>query len=84
MSVYKSPLIPAIETSGISVEAATLDLPAASGTSVAQGSYLNAATAREPVVMLGAVAARLLGIDRVRAGCGSGLAPLRSEDSGSL
>ena len=68
VSVYKSPLIPAIETSGISVEAATLDLPAASGTSVAQGSYLNAATAREPVVVLGAVTARLLGIDRVRTG----------------
>jgi putative ABC transport system permease protein len=68
VNVYKSPLIPAIETSGLSVEAATLDLPAASGTSVAQGSYLNAATAREPVAVLGAVTARLLGIDRVRPG----------------
>ena len=68
VNVYKSPLIPAIETSGLSVQAANLDLPAASGTSVAQGSYLNAATAREPVAVLGAVTARLLGFDRVRPG----------------
>jgi putative ABC transport system permease protein len=68
VNVYKSPLIPAIETSGLSVQAATGDLPAAAGTSVAQGSYLNAATAREPVAVLGAVAARLLGFDRVRPG----------------
>jgi putative ABC transport system permease protein len=38
------------------------------GTSVAQGSYLNTATAREPVAVLGAVAARRLGIDRIRPG----------------
>ena len=68
VSVYKSPLIPAIETSGLSVQAATLGLPAAAGTAVAQGSYLNAATAREPVAVLGAVTARLLGLDRVRPG----------------
>jgi putative ABC transport system permease protein len=68
VNVYKSPLIPAIETSGLSVQAATLDLPAASGTSVAQGSYLNAATAREPVAVLGAVTAQVLGFDRVRPG----------------
>jgi putative ABC transport system permease protein len=68
VNVYKSPLIPAIETSGLSVQAATGDLPAASGTSVAQGSYLNAATAREPVAVLGAVTAQVLGFDRVRPG----------------
>ena len=68
VNVYKSPLIPVVETSGLSVAAATLDLPAAAGTSVAQGSYLNAATAREPVAVLGAVTARLLGVDRVRPG----------------
>ncbi len=39
-----------------------------SGTSVAQGSYLNAATAQEPVVVLGAAAAQRLGIDRVFSG----------------
>ena len=37
VSVYKSPLIPSIDTSGLSVEAATLNLPAVAGTSLAQG-----------------------------------------------
>jgi putative ABC transport system permease protein len=65
---YKSPLIPLIETNALSVEAATLNLPAAAGTSLAQGRFLNAATAREPVAVLGAVTAQLLGIDRIRPG----------------
>jgi putative ABC transport system permease protein len=66
--VYKSPLIPAINTNALSVDASTLNLPNVADTSVAQGSYLNAATAREPVVVLGATAAQLLGIDRIRPG----------------
>ena len=64
-SVYRSPLIPSIDTDGLTVTAASLGLPAAVGTSVAQGSYLNAATAREPVAVLGAEAAQLMGIDRI-------------------
>jgi putative ABC transport system permease protein len=64
-SVYRSPLIPAINTNGLSVQAASLGLPAAVGTSIAQGRYLNAASAHEPVAVLGAVAARRLGIDRI-------------------
>jgi putative ABC transport system permease protein len=68
VNVYKSPLIPSIETNGLSVDAATLGLPAVAGTSVAQGRFLNAATAREPVAVLGAVTAQLLGIDRIRPG----------------
>ena len=64
-SAYRSPLIPAVETNALTVEASSLALPAVAGTSVAQGSYLNAATAREPVVVLGAEAAQLMGIDRV-------------------
>jgi putative ABC transport system permease protein len=68
VSAYRSPLIPSIETSGLSVDAATLGLPAVAGTSLAQGRFLNAATAREPVAVLGAVTARLLGIDRIRPG----------------
>ena len=64
-SVYRSPLIPAVDTDGLSVDAASLGLPAVAGTSVAQGSYLNAATAREPVAVLGAEAAELTGIDRI-------------------
>ena len=37
-------------------------------TSVAQGHYLNAATAQEPVAVLGAAAAQRLGIDRIYPG----------------
>jgi putative ABC transport system permease protein len=68
VQVYKSPLIPLIESSGLSVAAATLGLLAASGTSVAQGRFLNAVTAREPVAVLGAATAQLLGINRIRPG----------------
>lgn len=65
VSAYHSPLIPSIETNALTVYASSLGLPAAIGTSLAQGSYLNAATAREPVAVLGAGTAQLMGIDRV-------------------
>jgi putative ABC transport system permease protein len=65
VNVYRSPLIPAVNTNALSVSASTLGLPATAGTSVAQGEFLNAGTAREPVCVLGAAAAQLLGIDRV-------------------
>ncbi len=68
VSAYRSPLIPAIDTNALSVDAATLGLPAAAGTSLAQGEFLNAATARVPVAVLGYQAAQLLGIDRIRPG----------------
>jgi putative ABC transport system permease protein len=68
INAYKSPLIPTIETSALSVEATTLGLPAVAGTSLAQGQFLNAATAREPVAVLGAATAQRLGIDRIRPG----------------
>ncbi len=64
-SAYRSPLIPAVDTNALSVDAASLGLPAAASTSIARGSYLNAATAREPVAVLGSAAAQRLGIDRV-------------------
>ena len=67
-SVYKSPYIPAIETNALSVDAATFGLPAVVGTSLVQGRFLDAATAREPVAVLGAAAAQRLGIDRIRPG----------------
>jgi putative ABC transport system permease protein len=66
--VYRSPLIPTIQTSALSIEAASLGLLHTVGTSVIRGRYLNAATAREPVCVLGAAAAQRLGIDRVFAG----------------
>ena len=62
---YRSPLIPANNTNALSVQAASLELPGTVGTSVAQGRYLNAATAEEPVAVLGSAAARRLGIDHV-------------------
>jgi len=64
-NAYRNPLIPAIHTSALTVDAASLALPAATGTAIAQGSYLNAATAREPVAVLGVAAAAYLGIDRI-------------------
>ena len=65
VSAYKSPLIPSVETNALSVDASSLGLPAVAGTSLAQGQFLNAATAREPVAVLGATTAQLLGIDRI-------------------
>jgi putative ABC transport system permease protein len=64
-NAYRSPYIPAINTNALTVAAASLGLPAVAGTSVAQGRYLNAATASEPVAVLGAAAAQRLGFDRV-------------------
>jgi putative ABC transport system permease protein len=66
--VYRSPLIPTIDTNALSIDAASLGLLHTVGTTVAQGSYLNAATAQEPVCVLGAAAAQRLGIDRVYSG----------------
>jgi putative ABC transport system permease protein len=62
---YRSPYIPPVDTNALSVDAASLGLPAVVGTSIAAGTYLNAATAREPVAVLGAAAAQRLGFDRV-------------------
>jgi len=67
-NVYRSPLIPSVDTNALTVQAASLNLLPALGTSVAQGSYLNAATANEPAVVLGAAAAQRLGIDHVYRG----------------
>jgi putative ABC transport system permease protein len=68
VNVYRTPKIPAVDTNAIGVYASSLNLPSVVGTSVAQGAYLNAATAREPVAVLVYAAARRLGIDRVWAG----------------
>jgi putative ABC transport system permease protein len=67
-NAYRSPLIPSINSNALSVEATSLGLPRTVGTSVAQGRFLNAATAREPVAVLGAAAAERLGIDRIYQG----------------
>ena len=64
-NVYRSSLIPSVNTGALSVVAASLGLPATVGTTIDRGRYLNAATARLPVAVLGAAAAQRLGIDRV-------------------
>jgi len=65
VNAYKSPYINPINTNALNVEATTLNLRAVAGISLAQGRFLNAATAREPVAVLGATTAQLLGIDRI-------------------
>jgi putative ABC transport system permease protein len=61
--VYRNSFVPTIDTSGISIAATDAALPATLGASVAQGTFLNSATARYPAVVLGADAASLLGIN---------------------
>jgi putative ABC transport system permease protein len=67
-NAYRSALIPTINTNALSVQAASLDLPKTVGTSLARGRFLNAATARGPVAVLGATAAKRLGITQIRPG----------------
>ncbi|HMJ37867.1 MAG TPA: ABC transporter permease [Baekduia sp.] len=64
-TVRRTAAIPAVDTGGVSVLAAQLDLPRTLGARVAHGAFLNAATARYPATVLGAAAAATLGIDRV-------------------
>jgi len=65
IDAYRTPHIPSIDTNALTIDASSLYLPAAVSTSVARGTYLNAATATEPVCVLGAAAAQRLGIDRI-------------------
>ncbi|HVC84735.1 MAG TPA: ABC transporter permease [Solirubrobacteraceae bacterium] len=67
-NAFRSPLIPSINTNALSVDATSLNLPGAVGTTIARGEFLNAATATEPVCVLGAAAAQRLGIDRIYPG----------------
>jgi putative ABC transport system permease protein len=67
-NVFRTPLIPTIDTNALSVQAASTNLLGTLGVKVAQGSYLNAATATEPVAVLGAVAAQRLGVDHLYQG----------------
>jgi putative ABC transport system permease protein len=67
-NAYRTPYVPPVDTNAVSVNASGLGLPAVVGTSVAQGTYLNAATEHQPVAVLGYAAAQRMGIDRVFAG----------------
>jgi putative ABC transport system permease protein len=64
-TAYRTPLIPTVNTNALSVDASSLGLPRAVDSSLYAGVYLNAATAHEPVCVLGAAAAQRLGIDRI-------------------
>jgi putative ABC transport system permease protein len=63
--VYRNSMIPVGNTGGLEVQATSLNLPSVLTTGIARGNWLNQGTAREPVAVLGAVAAQQLGIDRV-------------------
>jgi putative ABC transport system permease protein len=66
--VYRSSMIPVGNTGGLQVRATSLNLLSVLGTGIARGDWLNQGTAREPVAVLGSVAAKQLGIDRVYPG----------------
>jgi putative ABC transport system permease protein len=61
-TVRRSPYVDAAETGGISVAAADPTLPSAVAATMAHGRFLNAGTGRYPTVVLGANAAKTLGI----------------------
>jgi putative ABC transport system permease protein len=61
-NVYRSDQIPDFETNGLSVVAADPVLLDTLGGTVAEGAFLNRATARYPTVVLGSVAAVRLGM----------------------
>jgi putative ABC transport system permease protein len=64
-TVRRTDKVPAFATGGITVFGAGLDLPAALDARLAHGSWLNAATARYPTVVLGTGAAQTLGIGQI-------------------
>jgi putative ABC transport system permease protein len=67
-SVYRTPLIPTLDTNALSVQSASTNLLATLGVKVVEGSFLNAATATEPVAVLSDAAAQRLGVDRLYPG----------------
>ena len=63
-SVYRSDRIPTVDSQAISVDAADVGLLSTVQAHLWAGTFLNAATARLPAVVLGHDAATALGIDR--------------------
>ena len=63
-TVRRTPYIPEAETGGISVMATDTTLLETVAAKMRHGRFLDAATSRYPVVVLGSEAARRLGIDR--------------------
>jgi putative ABC transport system permease protein len=64
-TVRRNRLVDSQETSGITVQAADTDLPQTLGAAMLSGNFLDAASARFPTVVLGAIAAQRLGISDV-------------------
>ncbi|MDH2427477.1 ABC transporter permease [Sphaerisporangium sp. TRM90804] len=64
VTIRRTDRVPTEVTGGIAVQAAEQDLLTTLRGSVRTGTWLNAATAEQPAVVLGSVAARRLGIER--------------------
>ena len=64
-NVYRTPFVPAEQTGGIGVDAASDNLPRVVGTTLASGHFLGAVSQRYPEVVLGAQAAATLQINHV-------------------
>jgi putative ABC transport system permease protein len=67
-TVRRTRYIEAAETSGITAEAADLDLLATLKGEIVKGRFLDSASARYPIVVLGAVAAQRLGVSSLTVG----------------
>jgi putative ABC transport system permease protein len=65
VSVRRSPYVDSGDTGGVALEAADRGLLATLSGHIAQGRFLDAASERYPVIVLGAVTAQRLGIDRL-------------------
>ncbi|MEU3018797.1 MULTISPECIES: ABC transporter permease [unclassified Nocardiopsis] len=64
-NVYRSDLVPRGESGGITTYGVDLDLVEAVRARVGEGTWLNEATSDHPAVVLGASAARRLGVERI-------------------
>ncbi len=67
-NVYRTPLIPTLDTNALSVQSASTNLLGTLGVKIVEGSFLNAATATEPVAVLSDAAAQRLGVDHLYTG----------------
>jgi putative ABC transport system permease protein len=62
--VYRSDKIPKVKTNGLALQAARVSLPHTVGATLRNGTWLNGITSRYPATVLGAEAAKRLGIGR--------------------
>lgn len=66
LGVYRNDLVPRNQTAGLSVVTADPALPSTLGITLSHGSFLQAATVHYQVAVLGAIAAKTLGITTLR------------------